>query len=128
MLPFIQTSPRILCAKDISRVSSFKSMEIKSTMYQILDTLVPWWHLAQVTSKGESLLLGVHSGSWNNFFVSNLQSTRDNAKYGDEYYIIISLFNPLMPKVGQGFSLSPHLWSCFLSLACEFFQQGHTMG
>ena len=26
-----------------------------------------WWHLAQVTSKGESHLLGVHSGSWNNF-------------------------------------------------------------
>ena len=25
------------------------------------------WHLAQVTSKGESHLLGVHSGSWNNF-------------------------------------------------------------
>ena len=45
----------------------FKSMEIQSTMYQILDTLVPWWHLAQVTSKGESHLLGVHSGSWNNF-------------------------------------------------------------
>ena len=42
-------------------------MEIQSTMYQILDTLVPWWHLAQVTSKGESHLLGVHSGSWNNF-------------------------------------------------------------
>ena len=39
----------------------FKSMEIQST------TLVPWWHLAQVTSKGESHLLGVHSGSWNNF-------------------------------------------------------------
>ena len=36
-------------------------------MYQILDTLVPWWHLAQVTSKGESHLLGVHSGSCNNF-------------------------------------------------------------
>ena len=45
----------------------FKSMEIQSTMYQILDTLVPWWHLAQVTSKGESHLLGVHSRSWNNF-------------------------------------------------------------
>ena len=45
----------------------FKSMEIQSTMYQILDTLVPWWHLVQVTSKGESHLLGVHSGSWNNF-------------------------------------------------------------
>ena len=45
----------------------FKSMEIQSTMYQILDTLVPWWHLAQVTSKGESHLLGGHSGSWNNF-------------------------------------------------------------
>ena len=45
----------------------FKSMEIQSTMYQILDTLVPWWHLAQVTSKGKSHLLGVHSGSWNNF-------------------------------------------------------------
>ena len=45
----------------------FKSMEVQSTMYQILDTLVPWWHLAQVTSKGESHLLGVHSGSWNNF-------------------------------------------------------------
>ena len=42
-------------------------MEIQSIMYQILDTLVPWWHLAQVTSKGESHLLGVHSGSWNNF-------------------------------------------------------------
>ena len=42
-------------------------MEIQSTMYQILDTLVPWCHLAQVTSKGESHLLGVHSGSWNNF-------------------------------------------------------------
>ena len=42
-------------------------MEIQSTMYHILDTLVPWWHLAQVTSKGESHLLGVHSGSWNNF-------------------------------------------------------------
>ena len=42
-------------------------MEIQSTMYQILDTLVPWWHLAQVTSKGESHLPGVHSGSWNNF-------------------------------------------------------------
>ena len=39
-------------------------MEIQSTMYQILDTLVPWWHLAQVTSKGESHLLGVHSGSY----------------------------------------------------------------
>ena len=37
-------------------------MEIQSTMYQILDTLVPWWHLALVTSKGESHLLGVHSG------------------------------------------------------------------
>ena len=36
-------------------------------MYQILETLVPWWHLAQVTSKGENHLLGVHSGSWNNF-------------------------------------------------------------
>ena len=45
----------------------FKSMEIQSTVYQILETLVPWWHLAQVTSKGESHLLGVHSGSWNNF-------------------------------------------------------------
>ena len=45
----------------------FKSLEIQSTMYQILDTLVPWWHLAQVTSKGESHLLGVHSGSLNNF-------------------------------------------------------------
>ena len=32
-----------------------------------LDTLVPWWHLVQVTSKGESHLLGVHSGSWDNF-------------------------------------------------------------
>ena len=42
-------------------------MEIQSTIYQILDTLVPWWHLAQVTSKGESRLLGMHSGSWNNF-------------------------------------------------------------
>ena len=27
------------------------SMEIQSTMYQILDTMVPGWHLAQVTSK-----------------------------------------------------------------------------
>ena len=36
----------------------FKSMEIQSTMYQILDTLVPLWHLAQVISKGESHLLG----------------------------------------------------------------------
>ena len=36
-------------------------------MYQILDTLVPWWHLAKVTSKGESHLLVVYSGSWNNF-------------------------------------------------------------
>ena len=36
-------------------------------MYQILDTLVPWWHLARVTPKDESHLLGVHSGSWNNF-------------------------------------------------------------
>ena len=41
----------------------FKSMEIQSTMYQILDTLVPWWHLAQVTSKGESHFLGVRSAS-----------------------------------------------------------------
>ena len=41
----------------------FKSMEIQSTMYQILDTLVPWWHLAQVTRKGESHLLGVRSRS-----------------------------------------------------------------
>ena len=30
---------------------SFLSMEIQSTMYQILDTMVLWWHLAQVTSK-----------------------------------------------------------------------------
>ena len=52
---------------DCSLSQPFKSMEIQSTMYQILDTLVPWWHLAQVTSKGESHLLGVHSGSWNNF-------------------------------------------------------------
>ena len=35
----------------------FKSVEIQSTMYQILETLVPWWHLAQVTSKGESRTL-----------------------------------------------------------------------
>ena len=28
-----------------------------------LDTLVPWWHLAQVTSKGESHLLDVRSGT-----------------------------------------------------------------
>ena len=42
-------------------------MDIQSTMYQILDTLVPWWHLAHVTSKGESHLLGVHFGSSNNF-------------------------------------------------------------
>ena len=31
----------------------FNIMEIQSTMYHILDTVVPWWYLAQVTSKGK---------------------------------------------------------------------------
>ena len=64
-------------------------MEIQSTMYQILDTLVPWWHLAQVTSKGENHLLGVHSGSWNNFGRVHTYPLQQKSSY---LILIVSLY------------------------------------
>ena len=46
-----------------------------------LDTLVPWWYLAQVTSKGESHLLDVRSGTTRTTF-SLLASNRNPAPPG----------------------------------------------
>ena len=81
----------------------FKSMEIQSTMYQILDTLVPWWYLAQVTSKGESHLLSVHSGSWNNFGRVHTYPFRQKLSC---LILLVSLYYSM--AVNRGWS--PRIW------------------
>ena len=81
----------------------FTSMEIQSTMYQILDTLVPWWHLAQVTSKGESHLLGVHSGSWNNFGIVHTYPLQQKSSC---LILLVLLYYSMV--VNRGWS--PRIW------------------
>ena len=68
-----------------------------------LDTLVPWCHLAQVTSKGESHLLGVHSGSWNNFGRVHTYPLQQKSSC---LILLVSLYYSL--AVNRGWS--PRIW------------------
>ena len=101
----------------------FKSMEIQSTMYQILDTLVPWWHLAQVTSKGESHLLVMHSGSWNNFGRVHTYPMQQKSSC---LIILVSLYYSM--AVNRGWS--PRIWKqnqrlCYLMLQSHAEYKAH---
>ena len=81
----------------------FKSMEVQPTMYQILDTLVPWLHLSQVTSKGESHLLGVRSGSYKNFGRVRTYRLQQRLSY-------LILLVPLYYSMTVNHGWSPRTW------------------